>query len=147
MTRASATMGTRVATTNLTFRNPEVHYCPYISWPVFPIFSKIFPISRIITLLLKYILILSSRLRLDLHKGLFPSGFPAKTMDAFLVCSIRVTIPVHLSRLDLTFIIMLGEEYNAWKLQVPTINSFWGNLHYVSTILWLVTSTNNLQYI
>ena len=33
------------------------------------------------------ILILSSHLRLDLHKGLFPSGFPSKILHTFLDCS------------------------------------------------------------
>ena len=36
-----------------------------------------------------------------------------KTLHAFLDCSIRATCPAHLSRLDLRFLIMLGEEYNA----------------------------------
>ena len=52
-------------------------------------------------------------LRLGLPKGLLLSGFPTKTLDAFLNCSIRATRPAHLSRLDLRFLIMLGEEYNA----------------------------------
>ena len=98
--------------TNWLLRKLEVHYRPYISSPLVSIFSKSYPISRITTSL-KSILILSPHLRLGLLKGLFPSGFPTKTLYAFLDCSIRVTCPAHLSRLDLRFLIMLGEEYNA----------------------------------
>ena len=53
---------------------------------------------------LKSILISSSHLRFGLPKGLFPSGFPTKTMYAFMDCSIRATCPAHLGRLDLGFL-------------------------------------------
>ena len=42
-----------------------------------------------------------------LPKGLFPSDLPTKTLYAFLDSSTRATCPTHLSRLDLTFLIML----------------------------------------
>ena len=48
-----------------------------------------------------------------LPKGLVPWGFLTKTLYAFLDCSIYATCPAHLSRLDLRFLIMLGEEYYA----------------------------------
>ena len=50
---------------------------------------------------------------LGLLKGLLPSGSPTETLYAFVDCSIYVICPAHLSRLDLRFLIMLGEEYNA----------------------------------
>ena len=96
--------------TNWLSRNLRVHYHPYKSLPLVPIFNKSCPNSRITTHLLQ---ILSSHLHLGLPKGLFPSGFPTKTLYAFVDCSIRATCPAHLSRLDLRFLIMLGEEYNA----------------------------------
>ena len=62
---------------------------------------------------LKFSLILSSQLCLGLPRGLFPSGIPTKTLHAFLDCSIVAICHAHLSRLDLRFLIMLCEEYNA----------------------------------
>ena len=54
---------------------------------------------------LKFILILSSHLRLGLSKGLFSSGFPTETFYAFLYCSISTTCPFHLSRFNLRLLI------------------------------------------
>ena len=84
-----------------------------VSPPLVPIFSKVHLIASIATHLLQihFKIILSSTSRLP--KGLVPSGFPTKTLYAFLDCSIRAACPAHLSRLDLSFLIMLGEEYNA----------------------------------
>ena len=62
---------------------------------------------------LKSILILSSHLRLSLHKGLFPSCSLTNILYAFLNSSIRAKCPAHLSPLDLRFLIILGEKYNA----------------------------------
>ena len=59
---------------------------------------------------LKSILILFSHLLLRLLKSLFPSGFPTETLYAFQDYSIRAIRPVHLSRLDSSFLITLGEE-------------------------------------
>ena len=92
--------------TNWLLRNPEVHYRHYINppWSLSSARAIQSPGSQPTTL--KSILILSSHLRLGLPKGLLLSGFPTKTLYAFLYCSIRATCPAHLTRLHLRFLIM-----------------------------------------
>jgi len=82
--------------------NPKVHYRNYNSPPHVPILSQINPIrAPSPSHILKIILILYSHLRL----GLFPSGFPTKTLNANLLSPIRATC---LARLILSNIILEG---------------------------------------
>jgi len=74
--------------------------CPYPE----PDRSSPYPTS------LRSILTLSHHLRLGLPSGLFPSGFPTKTLYTPLLSPIRATSPAHLILLDLITRTTLGEE-------------------------------------
>jgi len=59
------------------------------------------------------ILILPSHLHLGLPSGLFPSGFPTKTLYTPLPSHIRATCPTHLIPLDFITHTILAEQYRS----------------------------------
>jgi hypothetical protein len=64
------------------------------------------------------ILILSFHLRQGLPSGLFPSGFPTKTLNTPLPSPIRTTRPANLILLDFITRTIVGEEYRSRILHV-----------------------------
>src|SRR5215472_5036932 len=60
------------------------------------------------------ILILSTHLRLGLPSGLFPSGFPTKTLYTALSSTIRAACPTHHILLHFITRTILGEQYKTF---------------------------------
>jgi hypothetical protein len=110
----------------------KVHYRIHNSPPLFPILSQINPVNASPFYFLIYILVLSTQLSVGLPSGLFPSGFPTNILYASPFPTIRPTCLVHPIPLNLTIVIILGEEYKLWSssscssLQPPVTSSLFG---------------------
>ena len=79
-------------------RNPQVHYRTHKRPPPVPNLSQLHPVPTNPSTSWRSILILSSHLRLGLPNGLFPSGFPTRTLCTPLPSSVHATCPAHKMR-------------------------------------------------
>jgi len=90
--------------------NPKVHYRIH-KCPTVPILSQLDPVHTPTSW--RYHLMLSSHLHLGLPGGLFPSGFPTKTLYMPLLYPIRAPCPAYLILLEFITQRILGEEYRS----------------------------------
>ena len=89
--------------------NPKVHYCIHRCPPPVPSWASSIQSKPPHSTSWRSILILSSHL--GLPSGLFPPGFPTKTLVTPLVSPIRATCPAYRILPDFITRIILGEEY------------------------------------
>jgi len=91
--------------------NPKVHYCIHKPLPPVPILGQPNPVH----IPASHLLEIHPNISLGLPIGLFPSGFPTKTLYSSLSSPIHPTCPAHLILLDFITRTILGEEYRSFS--------------------------------
>jgi hypothetical protein len=76
------------------------------------------PVHTLLSISLKYTLILSSHLRLGLLSGLFASDFPTTILYAFIISPVQTASLSHLILLHFITIIIFGEALQVMKLLI-----------------------------
>ena len=80
--------------------------------------------------------------RLGLPSGLFPSGFPTKTLYTSLFLPIRIKCPAHFILLDVITVTILDEKYRSFSsslcilLHSPLTSPFLGPNSILHTLFW-----------